>query len=148
MTNATPLWAGLFKTGSLHEGGVGGTMRAGTRGKNDAMAFRARPVRTRAPAARMWGNDSAVAVFSFFLAGAAQAHAGQRIQTLLGDGVAAFAAAGHAVDPFRSAAIHGSARPHQGGLPVQAFQFGGLIKHVHHCLLVSCIAAVRRLQAK
>lgn len=39
--------------------------------------------------------------FPFFLAGAAQADAGQGFQTFLGNGLAAFTAAGLTVDPLR-----------------------------------------------
>ena len=71
------------------------------------------------------------AVFAFFLAGAAQTHAGQGVKAFLGNGLAALAAAGHAVDPFRAAPVHGSAGPYEGRFAVEAFQLGGLIKYVH-----------------
>ena len=44
------------------------------------------------------GGSGLVAAFAFFLAGAAQAYARQGLKAFLGDGVAAVAAAGHAVD--------------------------------------------------
>ena len=69
--------------------------------------------------------------FAFFLAGAAQADAGQGLQTLLGDGLAAFAAAGHAVDPVGTALVHGSAGAGEGSFTVQTFKFSGLVKNIH-----------------
>ena len=54
------------------------------------------------------------AAFAFFLAGAAQANAGQGFKALGGNGFAAFTAAGYAVDPFRAAAIHSGTRPQEG----------------------------------
>lgn len=71
------------------------------------------------------------ALLALLLAGPAEAHAGQGVQAFLRDGLAALAAAGHAIDPFRAAAIHGRARPHQGGFPVHAFQFRCLIENIH-----------------
>ena len=69
--------------------------------------------------------------FAFFLAGAAQADAGQGLQTLLGDGLTAFAAAGHAVDPVGTALIQGSAGAGEGSFTVQTFKFSGLVKNIH-----------------
>ena len=46
-------------------------------------------------------RESEAFTFPFFLAGAAQADAGQGFQTFLGNGLAAFTAAGLTVDPLR-----------------------------------------------
>ena len=73
-------------------------------------------------------------LFALLLAGAAEAHAGERLEALLRDGLAALPAAGHAVYPLRAAPVHGGARPHQGGFPVHAFQFRGLVENVHASL--------------
>ena len=61
----------------------------------------------------------------------AQADTGQGLQTLLGDGLAAFAAAGHAVDPVGTALVHGSAGAGEGSFTVQTFKFSGLVKNIH-----------------
>lgn len=71
------------------------------------------------------------APFSFFLAGAAQSHPGQGFKTPGRDWLATFAAAGHAVDPFRPATVLQRARTREGGFTVHAFQFRGLIKNIH-----------------
>ena len=54
------------------------------------------------------------AAFAFFLAGTTQANTGQGFKALGGDGVAAFTAAGYAVDPFRAAAIYSGTGPQEG----------------------------------
>ena len=75
----------------------------------------------------MGGDYAPLAV----LEGTAQADTGQGRQTLLGDGLAAFAAAGHAVDPVGTALVHGSAGAGEGSFTVQTFKFSGLVKNIH-----------------
>ena len=65
-------------------------------------------------AARATLSGLVAAAFAFFLAGAAQANTGQGFKALGGDGVAAFTAAGYAVDPFRAASIHSGTGPQEG----------------------------------
>ena len=54
------------------------------------------------------------AAFAFFLTGAAKANTGQGFKALGGNGVAAFPAAGHTIDPFRPATVHCGTRTHEG----------------------------------
>ena len=73
--------------------------------------------------------------FAFFLAGTAQADTGQGLQTLLGDGLAAFAAAGFPVYPLRAVLIPDVRGLPQRGFTFNSFQFCSLIKNIHNLLL-------------
>ena len=80
-------------------------------------------------------SQALMAGFPLFLAAQAQPYAGQSLKALGRDGFTAFPAAGDTVYPFRAATVHLGAGAQQGGLPVQSFQFRGLIENIHAFLL-------------
>ena len=80
-------------------------------------------------------RESEAFTFPFFLAGAAQADAGQGFQTFLGNGLAAFTAAGLTVDTLRPFPVLSRTGALEGGFACEPFQFLRLIENVHSCPL-------------
>ena len=80
----------------------------------------------------------------FLLAGKAESHTGNGLESRLGDGLAAFTAAGLPVYPFRAFLIADVCGLTQCGFTFNSFQFRSLIKNIHNLLLKNSFLRPRR----
>ena len=71
----------------------------------------------------------------FFLTGETEPHAGNGLESGLRNGLAAFAAAGFPVYPFRAFLLADIRGLTQCGFAFNSFQFRSLIKNIHKLLL-------------